>query len=1010
MGNSNRLDVRKLTTKLTWRIQKENSLSEMRSRIVYFIVLLCLVYNLQLLYEESYALSYRSTVKNLIDDPFSFSVCLPLADLAKQTERGKKIYDFPSSGVVNSTSFIDRVFEQIKLAFETNFKAENFSHFMQKDRSYLFRRHFCFLVSDHHLNMGFAFKTLRYKILLVSKISKSFFFNTVHSNEDEFSYLTHIKIFKLIIKNFNNPFSTCVKRRVAGQPPYSKFNCLNDCLKRNDSKFPYYYEAGERIDLNDSRRDREAEESCYAECKRESCSLEYVLAVNAIETYEKPQQLPITEGKLGMPNPLITAEYYNLDIWPTIKLSEFYLQFIGLISLFFDINVIENLPGLVRFLSLAGLARSSQCKRSLWRRRWNEKFDRIYPKFKFLLLICSVYALVEISFYMWRSYLQDLERPINLQLSIYSTEIQSFSVYMCYAVRELLYGKSLRELRDSAIDEQIMSNYTFEEIENLTNGMPEIKTFLKYGSRKKEIKLKVSPKVLFRQSIFLDMQMFARCFLINVHNLQEERYKSLLANTKLIVETKTEFVTVYLAHLNSGLESAYLYKGRFQVNKMRSSRLDTSKLFNCSNYHFSHRLKGCNSRSTCLNRCKVYGYLRKHSRFLVHNQTVVEKGQFGGYLRKHTRFTGENDANLTAACDEEFAYSDCENEFYLESYKIHDMFYAPANRTVIELFLEILVDRDVKPSKEKTAFAILNIESILIGGNVTKLLLTVLAFIRITFKTKWYSWFKPLVFLLCFLGFLVHMYVIFRSLIVGELLETSCFKKNDTVRFPDLIFCFEFDLNEIDRNYRLTGDYLDRWTNLTFAKVFEKISYLDQNGMRVNVSNFTDQLLSTDLSYSTFFLMNMKCFQIAVNLVYEEKLFLFAEDPFALKFWLLPQMTTQMVYFTCKHPGSKQLNMFNEFRFGCGQNYKRTRFQIKLELLRAVYSEAFLFEALKNPWTILLGSRTEIADATLYYDGMSSEFKRLFNSTSKVIMLDRDFELELDDHLFLQYFYQRQNV
>lgn len=1004
--------------------------SKMRFRIVYFISLLCLVYNLFLLYEDSYALSYRNVYEeDLLNDPFNFSVCLPLKDLDKLRERGKKVYDFQSSGVVNSTALIDRVFEQIRTNFEKKFELENATHFMQRDRCYLFKKHLCFLVHENHLNLVYAFKELHFKLLLVSNISKSFFFNSVHWNENEKTYLTHMKVFKLIIMNFDNPFSLCVKRRVAGEPPYSKFNCLTDCLKRSASKSSYYYEADELVDLDDSGRDREQEELCYAECKRESCFLEYVLAVNFLKTYED-RNLPEAGGRLRTPNPIISAEYMNLKVYPAIKLTEYYLLFFGLISLFFDINVIENLPGLVRFISanvrrLPGNSRWNRwCTR--WHTRWftrsytrchtrcytrwrTRKFEMVYQKFKFLLLISSVYAFVQIGINTWRDHLDDLEQPVNSALSLYSTEIQSFSLYLCYPVRQLLYKAPLHTLSYAKeLDEQIMANYTFDQIENLTNPMPSVETFIRYGSSESEIQLKFSEKVFFRSAPFMadEVKMFARCFLLDVENLREARYKSLLANAKLVVKTEP-FVALYMAHLGASLESACNYGSRFMVNKLRATRLESSKKFNCTNYW--ERFKGCNSQASCLNDCKVQGHLKKYSKLLIVNETVVEKDKFDGYLLQHTQFSDQEDTNITATCDQKFINKDCEIELYLESYKTNDLSIGQNGLTTIDLYGEIMVDHDVRSSKEKTVFAILNVESILIGGNVTKLLLTLLAFIRITFKTRWWFWFKPLVFFLCFLGFLVHLYVIFRSLIDAELLANGHFKKNDTVRFPDLIFCLEFDPQRIDRNHRLTGDFLDFHTNFTFSNTFEKMTYLGKDGTTIWVTNFTN---TDEISFSTFFLMNMKCFQIDINLIYEEKWFLFVEDPFALKFWFRSNMTTidRTIYFTCKQHGSKQLNMFNEFRFRSGKQFRRSKFQIKLELLRAVYSEAKLFEYLKQPWSIVLGSRPDIADATLYYDNMSNDFKTLFNSTSKLIMLDRHFELELDDQLFLQYFYQVQNV
>ena len=194
----------------------------MYPRAFYFIALLSLLYNLCLLWEDSYSLSYQTVIGHLIDDPFNFSVCLPLEELRNHTENGKEEFSYELTGRVNATAFIEKVFGQIETFFANKFKEEQVGDFLRLDRSYLFKKHICFLVSEHRLNVVFAFRELRYKLLVVSNITKSFFFNSIMWNENERSYMTHVKIFKLIVKNQDNPFSTCVKHRVAGKPPYSK--------------------------------------------------------------------------------------------------------------------------------------------------------------------------------------------------------------------------------------------------------------------------------------------------------------------------------------------------------------------------------------------------------------------------------------------------------------------------------------------------------------------------------------------------------------------------------------------------------------------------------------------------------------------------------------------------------------------------------------------------------------------------------------------------------------------
>lgn len=954
----------------------------MYPKLIYFFCFVFLAYNLHLLWLDGFNKSYSNLVTNETGNPFNYSICLPFEELKNVTQ-----YHFNQRGLVNSTNFLKNVTEEIKTLFKIQFPVENVDSYIRNETSYVFKKHICFLADEEHLNVVYAFREINYKILFVSNSSKSFFSNSVYANNNKMSFVVHIKISRLIIQNFNDPFNDCVREEVNNQP-YSKFNCINDCLKKSDNKFAYYYnlKKDEAIDLTDSERNKKEEDHCYKQCIKESCSLEYFLAVNSIQTN---QSFDDEDGKIPIPNPRVKQECMNLDVRPAIERMDWWLQYIGLISLFFDLNLNEHLPGIVRLSILKFTINET------------EKFKRIFPKFKLVLLFLSTYLFVQISISILVDHQKSVEHPFNNQISLYSVSINTFSLFFCIPVQRMFDNQ---QNLTTEYDRDILAKYTFEDLETKTNSLYKNtlkRTLLRYGSLENEIKFKVSDKVYFRKSPFgsNDIELISRCFEILV-DFEEERYKSLFTNTKLVLEYDGH-VAIYIMILNKPFTSdAFLYKSKFQMNKFRIRRINSTDR-NCINYLSSEH--GCDSRANCLNNCKVQNYLRNHSTFWVNNETIINKDDFKSYLFKYTYFNDENDTEINDECEKLFQKEDCINDLYSESYK---RYISTPNKTIINLFFELEVERDIETSWEKPLFAILNVESIIFGVNITKLLFTILAFIKIIFRTKWHRWYKPFVFLICFLGFLIHMYVFFKKLINQELLENGFFEKLNTTEYPDLIYCFEFDTSKIDENHQITGNYLNSLTEneLTFHNLFDQISYLNKTGYEVIIQNFTNGF-DPNLFYSSFYYLNMKCFQIQLNVTYEERDFLFIEDAYAVKIWLKHEKKRRTVYFTCKKRDTKEFNIFNEFNFEIGKDYKKYKYQIKFEVIQISYDELKIYEYLKNPWSLILGTK-DLNDVNGYFDTMQMEFLNDFNLTTKLIVLDKNNSYVIDDLLFEQYFKQ----
>lgn len=78
---------------------------------------------------------------------------------------------------------------------------------------------------------------------------------------------------------------------------------------------------------------------------------------------------------------------------------------------------------------------------------------------------------------------------------------------------------------------------------------------------------------------------------------------------------------------------------------------------------------------------------------------------------------------------------------------------------------------------------------------------------------------------------------------------------------PGIVFCREIDENLIDRNRKLTGNYLEELTeNINTKTMFGNIIYL----------NDSNEWVPFNFSWvEQFFLLAMKCFRVKIDQIYD---------------------------------------------------------------------------------------------------------------------------------------------
>ena len=740
----------------------------MKAKIWHFLCLVFCVFNLILLFEDSNSTSYKYLDESEINYPFNYSICIPINDLNKHIRDTVFNVNLTVNKFVNSTGLLERIINNLNL--KENFKLNK----IIKKESFISQNHLCFSLGKNLEKVFLEFKKSNYKLLIVSKYSKLFYINLVFSNEHSNLRIKKLKLFKSVIKNFNSKFVNC-----SNEKNYSKFKCLYDCLKEKDKKSIYFYEfeVPEFFNLTNEEINKTDKLRCYKKCKQESCNLEYFLSNTLVYISKEEEKDPDT-----IENNLYLELYYSMGN------LDFCLQFIGLIVLFFNLSISENVSGILNLL----------ISKAAFYQRF--KLRKYYPKAKFLISTICLFFFVQICYYKIDEYRQYFKEPQISAISTYSNKTEKLSIILCIPVQIILRRKKIVRIGKLGlkVDNEMLNNYTFNQLENLTKSSLNeflVKSFLTYGGKEKDIELKRSEKVYFKKCAFYETKLtgdyFSICSRLEFY-LKEKRYESLLTITKLVLKKDEKFSNfvfkIYIIKQEKPfLSDSFEYTRNFQISKSKFRKIESSTKSNCRNYNQKSHLN-CKTRRECTDKCIREQYFKKHLKLTT--IVVIDKDELESYLLPNLHFSNEEDRNISDSCEKLYAKQDCEITYFNESYKQNPK---SEEDIVINLYNETFAVKEVEPNFGNLLLSILNLESVLFGSNVTKLLLLFFSVLKVIFKIKWYSWFRHLVFIICLSGFIFHFFTIFTSIIQGSLSETSYHVKTDRLEWPELVFCLKID-------------------------------------------------------------------------------------------------------------------------------------------------------------------------------------------------------------------------
>ena len=246
-----------------------------------------------------------------------------------------------------------------------------------------------------------------------------------------------------------------------------------------------------------------------------------------------------------------------------------------------------------------------------------------------------------------------------------------------------------------------------------------------------------------------------------------------------------------------------------------------------------------------------------------------------------------------------------------------------------------------------------------------------------------------------------------KHLIKGDLVESESFEKQDKYFLPNVIFCFEIE--EIDKNYKMNGEYFDKLNRKLDYDIFDFIWYFNKTNQKLCPNPNLGNLNNSEISMSHFYYLNFKCFEISLKIQFQEKDFSFMSTKNILGIYFNKTFDQNKVRFAIRtEKDTKKLSDGFYYRFR--ENGSSLAYHLNFQQFEVVRDDKFEF--LKKP-SSLFYQKEYINDANVYLKNLIDKFEKEFGFTTREIVLenekDDDFKLEIRDELFEQFCLQRQS-
>lgn len=601
----------------------------------------------------------------------------------------------------------------------------------------------------------------------------------------------------------------------------ARFHCLNGCFKRSFRLSRYFYDGNETglIYLNYShRRVQESEQNCFQECKKEDCKVVQLIPGFLADKAESF----VAEPKLG-----------EIDYW---------LQLIGLVCSLAGLSAHEFTCIVIQFI--ASKVRGKKARISF-----------IALKLAIFLLSLALCGL------LFAQKILDHKAKESAPFEIETrTLIKPSKLHLAICVE-------IPDIYD------YFEAKTMREIEKVTDGMlnDTLKgIYLSYRSKSFPVNYQVHSRVLFSHP--------KRCFLLTIH----PSYETIPSNPKLTISTveDTYSYKVYLLsedeHLN---QESFPYSGGHTFVRRIVKRLKSSG--DCVDY--AKKYTYCASRLHCVERCINRKFVKQYNQttfgLLNYFPVSIDKEWFRPAEWNQARpiiiqsFSASEDRFETIQRECLQKYPDeklCEEDKFESTTRIKST--KMENGLEIELRFDVVQTIEESPSIYKLVLDLVSIQGIFFGLTVLGILKPAYSLVQAKVRRSAFGLF--VVYLLCSIGFSWHVYHIVYLVTSGDLVITRHHELTKKIQMPEIVFCLSINEKLIDPNHKLTGNYLNALTvGMTKEGMFKNITYLNES----------NEWIALDFELiKQFFYLDMKCFSIRIEQVYDRDQFHFSTDRLVL--------------------------------------------------------------------------------------------------------------------------------
>ena len=916
-------------------------------KIWYFLCILFCVYSINILIGERYEITYTLDERSEIEQ-VEHLICMNLNDekspFSNQIElRPNELRD-KLLKFFEFTSPKKELIESYEKMILDPIRSKNFLIYSNK---------VCILPNETGIEDS-KFSSIQIFMKKTIKLSR-YAFNRDTKNLIELKEISQ-KVNQLIVFNLEHPYSNCTDQN------YRKLDCLNKCFKKRNRISKYLYEGDdtESIRLNYDDKNTSLvkdEKECFLECKYDDCKLVYFTS-----TRSRSRSRPL----------VIRAN-------PIISPSNYWIQLIGLLSFLANVNLYHILSKIIEIIKSKVL---------------NKKIKKILPYSRpAIFTICSIYCL-SMLVKMILDYQNACQIPIKKQTTVNLLEPESFSMFICVDMNNILtknYKKTRFKMNN--FENKTLSVLEDRSASTFNETVDEI--YLQFQNKQMPIDWKLIPKVLFKKKL----GTIYRCFQIKI-NPVEPRYQSLLAITKLVVKFRHSRYLIYLEPEDKNFNSnTYHFVKEYSFRKSLYKKLN--KRTQCLNYDDrSH----CNNYFDCIDRCTSQRFVKKYKNITSTPGGIINKDHFAKeeWMKFYLNENQTKYKEILKECNEETKICECLIIIFEKDVQINQ-----PNQYIkqFDLYYNVIKVVEEEPSIYKLLLNILNIQSVLLGLNIFKLQMMI--YFWLTVRTKFKYYLLIVIYLTCLLGFTYQTYYIIKEIVNGELTDSEHYEISKSLKTPEVILCFNFDLLSIDKNRKLTGNYLDELSqHIRLETVFKEIAYLNKS---YGWTTYRSNSKTDDLKVKTFYFLNEKCFKFVQDVEYCRSHLFHASKLEILKIFLLRSLVYQeqkVVNFMTKFKSRMQFSKTIDLHF---LNPRRKKaYTIDQERFKIIRNDKF--NLINNPLSLVYGEN-DLNDADKYLNKLMIYFANRFNlQTTNLPIQKSDFSDEIDDDLFEQYYLQVQNI